>query len=349
MPARSNKPHKNRDAPPPMQILVVVFVLVSAAVAIAQSDDTAVESMAGLIESSQDKLDRNTIVVFPFPYSDGVKSVEGGLFSERLVTRLSEGGVVRVVERALLDKIMAEQKLSAVGFVDPQSSVQIGKLLGAHGIVSGSVTDLGENIEIHLRLVNVETGEVVATSKVTTRKTIKTFISPLWSEIERIKKEGPSFNLKFWADKGRAPAEITAYRIGDFATFHIEADRDCYVTVFDFTTSGSVHVLFPNAFQRDNHIKAGRTYTFPDPQDGFKIRVTDPPGIERLKVFATSKHVPLFKEDFSVEKFRSVKEGNYNVTRDLVAVLDSLEDTAWAETNLEIRIERILRGTSDRE
>jgi len=348
MPARNNKPHKYRDVQPPLQIIVIALVSLSATVAVAQINDPAVESMAGLIESNQNKLDGNTIVVFPFPYSDGVKSVEGGLFSERLITRLSEGGVVRVVERALLDKIMAEQKLSAVGFVDPQSGVQIGKLIGARGIVSGSITDLGENIEIHLRLVNVETSAIVATSKVTTRKTIKTFISPLWSEIDRIKEKGPGFNLKFWVDKGQAPAEIPAYRIGDFVTFHIETDRDCYVTVFDFTTSGSVHVLFPNTFRRDNHIKAGRTYTFPDPQDGFKIRVTAPPGIERLKVFATSKHIPLFKEDFSVEKFRSVTESNYNVTRDLETVFDSLEDTAWAETNLEICIEQILRGMYDR-
>lgn len=303
--------------------------------------------IALLVEGHVDLLGGNTLVVFPFPYADGIKSIEGSLIAERVVTRLTEGGQVRVVERAMIDKIMEEQKLSAAGFVDPSTTVEVGRLLGARGILSGTITDLGDVIEIHARLLNVETGEVVATLKKRARKTIKTFISPLWSEIERIKKESPSFDLKVWADRGRASTEVPGYRIGDFITLYFKADRDCYVTIFDFTTSGSIHVLFPNSFMPDNRIKAGRTYKFPGDQAGFKIRVKGPPGIERVKVFATTKDIPLFEEDFSQESFRSIEGGTYNVTRDLQAVIDSLEENAWAESHFELRIEQILRGSAD--
>jgi hypothetical protein len=248
------------------------------------------------------------------------------------------------VERELLDKIMAEQKLSASGLVDPVTSVQVGKLLGARGIVAGTVTDLGENIEIHARLVKVETAETVATVTVTCRKTIKTFISPLWSEIDRIKADSTSFHVAFAVENGLKPSEIPSYRVGDFVTLRFTADRDCYVTIFDFTTSGSIHVLYPNSLMTDNRVKAGREYVIPTEQAGFKIRVTDPPGVEKLKIFATTKKIPLFVEDFSQEPFRSINEGNYSPTRDLQAVVDSLEKNAWAESHLEIRIERALRG-----
>ncbi len=300
-----------------------------------------------MVEGRLDLLGGSTLVVFPFPYADGIKSIEGALLSERVVTRLAERGRVRVLERALLDKIMEEQKLSATGLVDAATSVRIGRLLGARGILSGTVTDLGELIEIHTRLLNVETGEVVATLKRKTRKTIKTFISPIWSEIDRIKAENESFGVRFWADRGRGPTAVPGYRIGDFVTFQFVAERDCYVTIFDFTTSGSIHVLFPNSFKPDNRIKGGREYVFPDEQAGFKIRVKGPPGIERLKLFATTRDIPLFEEDYSQESFRSVTEDNYSVTRDLQAVIDSLEDNAWAESHLELRIERILRGARD--
>ena len=39
----------------------------------------------------------------------------------------------------------------------------------------------------------VEKGQVLATRKLSTRKTIKTFISPLWSRIERLRKESANF------------------------------------------------------------------------------------------------------------------------------------------------------------
>jgi hypothetical protein len=309
----------------------------------AQDEKVLIENLAGAIEANVAKLGGNVVIVPPMPYPDGIKSIEGALIAEHLAARLSEGGVVRVVERAMLDKIMAEQKLSASGFVDPASSVKIGKLLGAKGILSGSVTDLGEKIEVNARLINVESGEVVVTNKGTAPKTIKTFISPLWSQIDKIKKDNPSFALKIWTDKEDEPTAIPGCRIGDFLTLHFQADRDCYVTIFDFTTSGSVHVLFPNAFMKDNHVKGGRAYTFPDPQAGFKIRVKDPPGIERLKAFATTKKIDLFEQDFSVEKFRSVTTETYSVTRDLEAVLDSLDDNAWAEAGIEVRIEQLTR------
>ncbi|MBI5091671.1 MAG: DUF4384 domain-containing protein [Candidatus Hydrogenedentes bacterium] len=305
------------------------------------------QQIADMTVSNLAQLGGNTIVVFPFPYSDGIKSIEGSLLSERIATTLSEQKAARVLERELLDKIMAEQKLSASGLVDPATSVQVGKLLGAHGIVAGTVTDLGENIEIHARLVKVETAESVAVVKITTRKTIKTFISPLWSEIDRIKADSASFHVAFSVENGPKPTEIPSYRVGDFLTLRFTADRDCYVTIFDFTTSGSIHVLFPNSLMTDNKIKAGREYVLPSEQAGFKIRVTDPPGIEKLKLFATTKKIPLFAEDFSQESFRSINDGNYSPTRDLQAVVDSLEKNAWAESHLEIRIERALRGTTD--
>ena len=329
-----------------MRRLLTLCLLISLSLyGIVHADEDPLDEIVLMVEGNLDRLGGNTVIVFPFPYADGIKSVEGALISERIVTKLTERGAVKVVERRLLDKVMEEQKLSALGFVDPASSVQVGKLLGARGILSGTVTDLGERIEIHVRLLSVETDEIVATMKRSVRKTIKTFISPLWSEIERIKRESPSFEVKFWADRGQQPTEIPGYRIGDFVTLHFVAERDCYVTVFDFTTSGSIHVLFPNSFIPDNKVKAGREYAFPDAQAGFKIRVKGPPGIERLKLFATTKDIPLFEEDYSQESFRSVNDDNYNVPRDLQAVIESLEKNAWAESHLELRIEQILRDT----
>lgn len=322
--------------------LLTAILLFGLAVAAQQTDPLV--RMSEKIEESAARLGGNVVAVAPFTYADGIKSIEGAIVSERLVVVLTERGFVKVAERQLLDKVMEEQKLGASGLVDAKGAARIGKLLGARGIVTGTATDEGEHLEVRMRVVNVETAEVVAAVSETMPRALKTFISPLWSEISRIKKQTPSFNVRFWADKGQEATATPRYRIGDTVTLFFEAEEDCYVTIFDFTTSGSIHVLFPNAYMRANNVKGGRTYAVPGAQSGFKIRVSDPPGIEKLKLFAATKDIPLFRQDYSQESFRSLSPDNYTVTRDLLPAIDSLEDNAWAESQLELRIEQVLRS-----
>ena len=312
----------------------------------AVAQQQAIDVVVATVEEQIDLLGGDTIVVLPFPYADGVPSVEGTLFSDRVETALAECGRVRIVDRSLLESVMKEQRLSASGLVDPNTQVRVGHLLAAKGLLSGSITDLGDNIEVHIRLTNVETAETVITKQLTTRKTIKTFTSPLWSRIERMKKETEGYSIEMWVGDSSSETAIPGFRIGDFVNINFRVARDCYLTIFDFTTSGSIHVLFPNEFMPDNHVNAGSVYTFPSEQDGFKIRVKGPPGIERLKAFGTTKDVPLFEYDYSQESFRSVTQDNYNVIRDLETVLQSLEANRWGEATLEFCIERSLRGTT---
>ncbi|NOX97480.1 MAG: DUF4384 domain-containing protein [Nitrospirae bacterium] len=300
-----------------------------------------VKILAGIVENNLDKLPGKTIAVIPFSYPDGIKSMEGSLISERLITRLTEDGKVKVLERYMLEEALKEQKLNASGLVDPRLAVKLGKIIGAQGILSGTITDLGEKIEINARLFKVETGEVIAARTLRARKTIKTFISPLWDEINRIKQESPSFKARIWLDKD-------AYKIGDFLTVRFETDRDSYVTIFDFNTDGSVFILFPNRFVPNNRVKGGKTYTIPAEEDGYKIRVHGPAGLERLKLFATTKDIPLFTEDYSQSPFRSLSEDKRSTPRNLQAIIDNLEKNSWAESRVEFLIENVFRGGSYR-
>lgn len=67
----------------------------------------------------------------------------------------------RVVDRAQLNVILAEQKFQLSGAVD-SNAVEIGKLTGANYVVAGNLVS-GEDVSHYLlRLVDVETGEVDA-------------------------------------------------------------------------------------------------------------------------------------------------------------------------------------------
>ena len=86
--------------------------------------------------------------------------LRGGI-ADILTSELSANSGIRVIERDQLDKLVAEQNLSANGNVDKATAVRVGKLLGVHHMIFGSyVSDRRERVRFDARAVNVETGEI---------------------------------------------------------------------------------------------------------------------------------------------------------------------------------------------
>lgn len=80
-----------------------------------------------------------TIAVLPFSGPQGaefaaeLEGILGGI-------SIDDRPFFTLVDRAAIDKIISEQKLSQSGLVDAKSAVQIGQMLGAEGIYTGAVT-----------------------------------------------------------------------------------------------------------------------------------------------------------------------------------------------------------------
>lgn len=86
--------------------------------------------------------------------------------ADLMIQELSANGGIRVVERDAMQKILEEQKLSQDGKVDPQTAVKVGKLLGAHHMVTGVfiTNPKATTLKISLRVFNVETSEIEYTT-----------------------------------------------------------------------------------------------------------------------------------------------------------------------------------------
>lgn len=63
--------------------------------------------------------------------------------SDMLVTKLVKEGTYSVVERKMLDQILAEQNFSNSDRANPMTAAKIGKILGVNAIIVGSVTEFG--------------------------------------------------------------------------------------------------------------------------------------------------------------------------------------------------------------
>ncbi|MDR2093994.1 MAG: DUF1566 domain-containing protein, partial [Treponema sp.] len=86
--------------------------------------------------------------------------------SEYIISRLEaavvNGGKLVVVDRANLDKIREEQGFQLSGDVDDNSAKDIGKMVGAGAIVTGSFINLGDAYGLSLKAINMETAAVAA-------------------------------------------------------------------------------------------------------------------------------------------------------------------------------------------
>lgn len=116
---------------------------------------------------------------------DPKKAYPGSLVSDRLVAKLVNNKYYTVIERKELLKILEEQALSLSGVIDANQATEVGRLLGAEGLVMGSgtynVQDRGKwetykekkvekkryrisrqvDVKFTYKIVNITTGSIV--------------------------------------------------------------------------------------------------------------------------------------------------------------------------------------------
>ena len=73
-------------------------------------------------------------------------------------------GKVRVVDRQNITKIVKEYEFQASDLTDESTAVEIGKLSGADIIVIGSISYVGKQYYLNIKLISVETGEIIGSS-----------------------------------------------------------------------------------------------------------------------------------------------------------------------------------------
>ncbi len=94
--------------------------------------------------------------------SKGVTAEEASLISDALASRLQQSGKYSVMERSQMNQILSEQAFQNSGACDNSGcAVEMGKLLSVDRILVGSVGKIGNAWALNLRLVKVQTGEVL--------------------------------------------------------------------------------------------------------------------------------------------------------------------------------------------
>ena len=87
-----------------------------------------------------------------------------------LITELARNPAMRVVERSRINELIREQDLGTSERVDANTAARIGRLIGARYMVLGGFVDFFGDFRIDARIVNVETGELVKSERVTDKR-----------------------------------------------------------------------------------------------------------------------------------------------------------------------------------
>jgi class 3 adenylate cyclase/CHAT domain-containing protein/tetratricopeptide (TPR) repeat protein len=82
------------------------------------------------------------------------------IIASGIIERIIEKSRGQVVERAILDKLLAELKLSSTQLVDRSTALSIGRIMAARLILSGQVVHSGAETQVSMRMIDTETGEV---------------------------------------------------------------------------------------------------------------------------------------------------------------------------------------------
>jgi len=102
--------------------------------------------------------------IFPFQErGSGVKG-HGDKVSDILFAQLVADPNLMLVDRADMDKQLAEAELNLSGMVSPGQAIQVGYLTGAKILLTGSVMEIGNKLYIVAKIIGTETTRVLGES-----------------------------------------------------------------------------------------------------------------------------------------------------------------------------------------
>jgi len=119
-------------------------------------DETSIK-VGDIVEQNPSK---KLIAILPFLDTEGDETTQSKTVSEQLGTGLKNQGI-NLVERARYNEVVNELSLQRNIVFNQEQTQQIGRQLGATSVITGTLTKKGSRFEAHVKVIKVETGEIV--------------------------------------------------------------------------------------------------------------------------------------------------------------------------------------------
>jgi Mg-chelatase subunit ChlD len=127
-------------------------------------------AISQLVDYSTVRIDRGTAAaVLPLSPAQSGLDLNSEYFTEQLILSFGKEEnfreLFRIVERKDLQTILAELELQLSDLAEEQGAAQVGELMGAELLIIGKLYSTAKGYELFLKLLRVETGEVLSVTK----------------------------------------------------------------------------------------------------------------------------------------------------------------------------------------
>ncbi len=118
---------------------------------------------------------------------------------------------------------------------------------------------------------------------------------------------------------------------GEVIQISFKTNVDAYVAIVEVQSDGTLQLLFPNAYDRDNYVMAGQEYSLPTDNASLSYRFLTGPEVGRQVIFAFASTQPLYFLDPAISRF---SQTNFPLLLDRISdfepvVSSSLERAEW--------------------
>ncbi|WP_243093644.1 PEGA domain-containing protein [Thermus thalpophilus] len=134
--------------------------------------------------------------------------------------------------------------------------------------------------------------------------------------------------VKVWVDKDPAKRGNAVYQVGEPIYIYVNVNQDAYVYLFNINADGRIDPILPNAYERDNFLRAGETRRFPSEGARYRYTVTGPEGEDRILAVASRRPLSL-QEILDVEGNRVKVQGAEGLARALSIVIEPIPARDW--------------------
>jgi len=196
-----------------MQKLVFLFLIFcfNGLILSAQSDvldDKIGRIVNDLVIKMNTKTTIKNVAIADFANLSGTPTELGKYLAEQFSDVMVNANIsFSVINRGRLNFLLKEAGLDAKGLLDPNSVAKLGKLKGIDAIVVGTMTSVGESINVNVQALNLETAVILASAKGSLPRT------PAIIELEKkelgIEPGGVVTPVKPVTTKPKVPAQST--------------------------------------------------------------------------------------------------------------------------------------------
>ena len=126
--------------------------------------------LTGLIAAAEPPKSKGTIAVVEFAIrGSDLDPQAGAIIADSLTSAIASIGYFTLKDRMSLSaiaKLARKNPLGSIGPVDAETAIQLGTLYGLQGVITGTISRLGDRVIVTARLIDTRTGAILRSGEI---------------------------------------------------------------------------------------------------------------------------------------------------------------------------------------